>query len=57
MQDGIFDINVDALKAENQNVKYTGTFKLEKKEEKYMVVYYDQEGKSKDVGELQIQQT
>lgn len=57
VQDGIFNINVDALKDENQNIQYPGTFKLEKIEEKYMVVYYDENNKAKEVGELQIQQT
>ena len=57
VQDGIFDINVDSLKDENQNVRYTGTFRLERIGDKYMVVYYDENNKAKEVGELQIQQT
>ena len=34
-----------------------GTFKLERKEDKYIVMYYDNENNSQEIGELQIQQT
>lgn len=55
-QEGIYNINVDKLKNENEEIHYDGTFKLEKKEDKYMVMHYDKENKSQELGELQILQ-
>lgn len=57
-QDGIYLINVSKLKDENQeqNNNNEGTFKLEKLDKKYIVVYYDKNNNSKKIGELQIQQ-
>ena len=55
-QDGIYLINVEKLKDENDDSKIEGTFKLEKNQDKYEVVYYDENNNSKIIGELQIQQ-
>jgi hypothetical protein len=55
-QDGIYDINVENLRNEEDKVNEDGTFRLEKINDKYVVVYYDKENKSKEIGELQIQQ-
>lgn len=54
-QEGIYKINVDKLRGEE--TAENGTFMLEKKEDKYMVIYYDQQNHIQEVGELQIQQT
>lgn len=56
-QEGIYLINIEKLKEDNQEIKVQGTFKLEKIEDKYMVVYYDSEENEEEIGELQIQQT
>lgn len=56
-QEGIYLINIEKLKEDNQEIKVQGTFKLEKIEDKYMVVWYDEENNSQEIGELQIQQT
>lgn len=53
----VYLINVQKLKNEEEAIKTVGTFQLEKIEDKYMVVYYDEENRAKEVGELQIQQT
>lgn len=55
-QDGIYHINIGKLEDEEKEIHYVGRFQLEKKEEKYMVVWYDEQGNSQDVGELQVQQ-
>lgn len=55
-QEGIYLINIEKLKEDNQEIKVQGTFKLEKIEDKYMVVWYDEENHSQEIGELQIQQ-
>ena len=57
VQEGVFLIDVEKLKEDDDGTNYQGTFKLEKIQEKYMVVYYNENGKSKEVGELKIQQT
>ena len=51
-----YKINLDNLKEENDDTQYSGDFKLEKIEEKYKVVFYDKEGESEEIGELEIQQ-
>lgn len=56
-QDGIYHINIGKLEDEEKEIHYVGRFQLEKKEEKYMVVWYDEQGNSQEVGELQVQQT
>ena len=52
----IFNINLDSLKDENDEVQYSGEFKLQKIEDKYKVVFYNKEGESEEIGELEIQQ-
>lgn len=52
----IFNINLDSLKDENDDTQYSGDFRLEKIEEKYKIIFYDQEGNSEEIGDLQIQQ-
>ena len=52
-----YKINIDNLKEDDNKTQYSGDFKLEKIEEKYKVVFYDKEGKSEQIGDLQIQQT
>jgi len=56
VQEGIFIINVEKLKTDDNQITYQGTFKLEKIQDKYMVLYYDEENHSKEIGELKIQQ-
>lgn len=55
LQEGIYDIDVTKLK--NDEMQIEGTFKLEKKQDKYIVIYYDNENNPQEIGELQIQQT
>lgn len=57
VKEGIYDINIKNLKEDNEDGTQIGTFKLEKREEKYVVVYYTEKGEQQDIGELQIQQT
>lgn len=54
--DGIYDIDVSKVKDETEENLNIGTFKLEKRENQFMVVYYDENGESQEIGELQIQQ-
>lgn len=56
-QKDVYVINVERLKGEEESGKTVGEFKLEKIENKYMVVYYDEANRAKEIGELQIQQT
>lgn len=56
-QKDVYVINVEKLKGEEESGKTIGEFKLEKIENKYMVVYYDEANRAKEIGELQIQQT
>ena len=51
-----YKINLDNLKEKENDTQYSGNFKLEKIEEKYKVIFYDEEGKSEEIGELEIQQ-
>lgn len=53
----VYLINVQKLKNEEEAIKTVGTFQLEKIEDKYRVIYYDEQNRAKEVGELQIQQT
>ena len=55
--DGVYLIDVSKLKDDGDETVYEGTFKLEKKDDKYMVVYYNKENQVQEIGELQIQQT
>lgn len=55
-QEGMYHINIGKLKDEEKEVQYAGKFQLEKKEDKYIVIWYDEKGNSEEVGELQIQQ-
>ncbi len=55
-QEGIYEIHVEKLKTENQQIHEVGKFQLEKIEERYMVVWYDENGNAQEIGELQIQQ-
>lgn len=56
VQEDSYRINVGKLKEEEKEVHYVGKFQLEKKEEAYRIIWYDEAGKSQEVGELQIQQ-
>ena len=56
-QKDVYVINVEKLKGEEESSKTVGEFKLEKIENKYMVVYYEEANRAKEIGELQIQQT
>lgn len=56
-QENVYNINLDKLKEEEDTTQYFGTFKLEKIDEKYIVVFYDNNNNAQEVGELQIQQT
>ena len=49
-QEGIYWIHVENLK--NGDVHYTGKFQLEKRQEKYMIIWYDEVGNSEEIGEL-----
>lgn len=56
-QEGIYLINVDkVIEDEKEISQITGKFQLEKKDDKYFVVYYDESDNSQELGELQIQQ-
>lgn len=57
IKENSYKINIDNLKEDDDKTQYSGDFKLEKIEEKYKVVFYDKEGKSEQIGDLQIQQT
>lgn len=57
VQEGVYEINVNKLKNEDENINIVGVFRLEKVETQYKVVYYDEENHPQEVGELQIQQT
>ena len=50
-------INLEKLQEDGEKLQQVGKFQLEKSEEKYMIVWYDEKGDSENVGELQIQQT
>lgn len=52
-----YKINLESLKDDNDEVQYSGDFKLEKIEDKYKVVFYDKDGESEEIGDLEIQQT
>ncbi len=52
----IYLINIEKLKNEEEMIKTVGKFQLEKMEDKYMIIYYDEANRAKEVGELQIQQ-
>lgn len=54
--EGVYDIDVSKLKEENEN-QNAGTYKLQRIEEKDMVVYYNENNEPEQIGELQIQQT
>ena len=57
VEEGKYMINVDKVKDEEENnIEQVGNFKLEKIEDRYMVIYYENEKKSQEIGELQIQQ-
>ena len=56
-QEGIYLINLEKLQEDGEKLQQVGKFQLEKSEEKYMIVWYDEKGDSENVGELQIQQT
>ena len=43
-QEGMYDINVGKLKEEEKEVHYIGKFQLEKIQEKYMVIWYNEKG-------------
>lgn len=55
-QEGTYHINIGKLKDEETEVHYVGKFQLEKIDDAYMIVWYDEKGNSKKIGELQIQQ-
>lgn len=55
--EGVYLIDVEKLKEDDKQINYDGTFKLEKKDDKYVVVYYNDKNHGQEVGELQIQQT
>lgn len=57
IQEGVYLINIKKLKDKEEDIKIVGTFRLEKIEDKYRVIYYDEKNRSKEIGELQIQQT
>lgn len=54
--EGVYDIDVSKLKEENES-QNIGTYKLQRIEEKDMVVYYNDNNEPEQIGELQIQQT
>ena len=55
--ENIYLINVEKLyDDEESEIKISGTFQLEKKEDKFFVIYYDENENEEEVGELQIQQ-
>lgn len=56
LKEGIYIINVDKLIENDEKYIPTEVFKLEKIEERYMIVYYKNAKVSQEVGELQIQQ-
>ena len=56
LEEGIYHINIGKLQEEETGVQYVGKFQLEKIDDTYIVVWYDEKGNSKEVGELQIQQ-
>lgn len=54
---GIYKINVEKLSEQGQGIHHQGFFQLEKIDDKYMIIHYEENGKAKEVGELKIQQT
>lgn len=55
-QEGIYLINVEKIIEDEKEIsQITGKFQLEKKDDKYFVVYYDEKDNSQELGELQIQ--
>ena len=57
IKENVYKINIDSLKENDEEVQFSGEFKLEKIEEKYKVVFYDKDGNTEEIGDLQIQQT
>lgn len=57
VKEGVYNINIQNLKEDDEDETPIGTFKLEKRDENYIVVYYDEDNNSQDIGNLQIQQT
>ncbi len=55
--DGVYEIDVSKVKEEAEEASNLGTFKLQKRENQFFVVYYDENGETQEIGELQIQQT
>ena len=53
----VYNINLENLKDNDSETQYSGDFKIEKIEEIYKVVFFDKDGNSQEIGELQIQQT
>lgn len=54
---GVYEIDVGKVRDEAEVTSNLGTFKLEKRENQFFVVYYDENGEAQEIGELQIQQT
>ena len=56
-QEGIYLINIDKIIEDEKEVaQMTGKFQLEKRDDKFFVIYYDENDDSQELGELQIQQ-
>lgn len=54
--DGVYEIDVSKVSDDAKTISNLGTFKLEKRENQFFVVYYDENGEPQEIGELQIQQ-
>ncbi len=54
--DGVYEIDVSKVKEEAEEASNLGTFKLQKRENQFFVVYYDENNQAQELGELQIQQ-
>lgn len=54
--DNVFEIDISKLTDEEKSAVNIGKFQLEKIENEYVVVYYDENGETEQIGKLQIQQ-
>jgi len=55
--EGRYCIDINRLNDEQSEEKDTNNYRLEKRENGYMITYYDENSEMEDLGELQVQQT
>lgn len=56
LQEGIFKININKLNEDDSKNAKDENYRLEKREDSYVVIYHNADGTTEDIGELQIQQ-